>query len=109
MPKLIRACPSYSKHRASGQAVVTIGGRDIYLGPHETKASRDEYDRVIAEYLPNGRRSLAASADLTVTELVARYWQHAQTYYRHADGTTTSELSAIKLPLSVLTRLYGRT
>ena len=32
--------PKYRKHRASGQAVVTLNGRDIYLGPHGTKASK---------------------------------------------------------------------
>jgi hypothetical protein len=46
MPRLIHSNPSYRKHRASGQAVVTIDGKDIYLGPHGTKASRNEYDRV---------------------------------------------------------------
>jgi hypothetical protein len=34
----------YRKHRASGQAVVTLNGRDFYLGPHNTKASKLEYD-----------------------------------------------------------------
>ena len=31
MPKLTRAYPAYSKHRASGQAVVTLNGTDVYL------------------------------------------------------------------------------
>ena len=38
--------PKYRKHRASGQAVVNIGGVDHYLGPHGTRASRLEYDRL---------------------------------------------------------------
>jgi hypothetical protein len=41
--------PSYRLHRASGQAVVTLNGRDVYLGLHGTQASRDAYDRAIAE------------------------------------------------------------
>ena len=28
------APPTYRKHRPSGQAVVTLSGRDFYLGPH---------------------------------------------------------------------------
>ena len=40
MPRLTRANPKYRKHRASGQAVVTLDGRDRYLGPHGTNASR---------------------------------------------------------------------
>ncbi len=112
MPKLTNAYPAYSKHRASGQAVVTLNGTDVYLGPlgpHGTRASKMEYDRVVAEWLANGRRPPTAVPDLTVVELVASYLQHAQTYYRDTDGNPTSELSALKLPLGVLVRLYGRT
>ena len=48
--------PSYREHKPSGQAVVTLGGRDVYLGKHGTPESRAEYDRVIAEWLANGRQ-----------------------------------------------------
>ena len=44
-----RRIPSYRLHRPSGQAVVTLSGRDFYLGPHGSKISRAEYDRVTAE------------------------------------------------------------
>ena len=108
MPKLTRSYPAYTKHRASGQAVVTLDGRDVYLGPHGSRASRAEYDRLIGEWLAAGRRHPAAT-DLTVAELAVRFLEHAQTYYRHPDGTPTSELSAYKLPVGVLVRLYGRT
>ena len=39
--------PSYRRHRATGQAVVTLCGRDHYLGKWNTAASRAEYDRLI--------------------------------------------------------------
>jgi hypothetical protein len=32
MPILKEALPKYRKHKASGQAVVTIQGQDFYLG-----------------------------------------------------------------------------
>ena len=48
--------PKYRKHRASGQAIVTIAGRSHYLGPHGTVSSRTEYDRLIAEWIANGRQ-----------------------------------------------------
>jgi hypothetical protein len=41
--------PSYRRHKASGQAVVTVSGRDVYFGPHGTRLSRDNYDRVVTE------------------------------------------------------------
>ena len=63
MPKLNHQNPSYRKHRASGQAIVTIGGRDIYLGPYGTKASKAEYDRIVSEWLANGRRPAGSVAN----------------------------------------------
>ena len=48
MPRLTKSVPKYRKHRASGQAVVTLSGVDHYLGPRGTKASRIEYDRLVA-------------------------------------------------------------
>ncbi len=63
MPTLLNAVPKYRKHKASGQAVVTIGGVDHYLGPHGTKASKNEYDRVIAEWMANGRQLHVGTSD----------------------------------------------
>jgi hypothetical protein len=40
--------PSYRLHRARGLAVVTLGGRDHYLGPHGTPESHEAYDRLVA-------------------------------------------------------------
>jgi hypothetical protein len=51
MPRLTRSIPSYRKHRASGQAIVTLNGRDFYLGPYSTKVSRAEYDRLVGQWL----------------------------------------------------------
>jgi hypothetical protein len=49
MPRLIRSNPTYRKHKASGQAVVTLDGRDTYLGPQGTGASQPDYDRFVGE------------------------------------------------------------
>src|SRR5205085_10782223 len=83
MPRLVNQNPSYRKHRASGQAIVTIDGQDIYLGPYGTQASKNEYDRIIGEWLANGRRLAAKDvvSDLAICELIERYWEFAQGYY----------------------------
>ena len=39
-----RRLPSYRLHRPSGQAVVTLDGRDHYLGRHGSPASRAAYE-----------------------------------------------------------------
>jgi hypothetical protein len=56
MPRLSKSLPKYRKHRASGQAVVRLSGKDFYLGPIGSAASRLEYDRLISEWVANGRR-----------------------------------------------------
>jgi hypothetical protein len=56
MPQLKQAIPKYRKHRASKQAIVTLGGKDFYLGPHGCQTSKDQYDRLIAEWLAGGRQ-----------------------------------------------------
>jgi site-specific recombinase XerD len=102
--------PKYRHHKPSGQAVVTIGGKDLYLGKWNTLESRELYHRRIAEWLTNGRcvpvREPSA-AETTVSDLILAYFRHAQSYYRHADGTPTSEVRNIRLALRPLRRLYG--
>ncbi len=49
--------PSYRRHKPSGQAVVTLGGRDVYLGPWRSPDSKRQYRRRIAEYLAGGAAS----------------------------------------------------
>ena len=48
--------PSYRLHKPSGQAVVTLNGKEFCPGPHGSQPSRDHYDRLVAEWLANGRR-----------------------------------------------------
>jgi integrase len=106
-----RRIPSYRHHRGSGQAVVTLDGRDHYLGKYGSVASRAEYDRLIGEWMAHGRRLPAPAggpADLTVAELILAYLRHAETYYVK-NGEPTSELANIKAALKPLRALFGRT
>ena len=108
MPRLINALPKYRKHRASGQAIVTLSGVDHYLGPHGTKTSKRQYDRLMAEWLENGRHLLLSQGDaITVVELCARYWKFAKGYYVK-DGRCTKVAPAIKLALRYVNSWYGK-
>jgi hypothetical protein len=111
MSKRVPRTPSYCHHKASGQAVVRIDGTDHYLGKYGTPASQAEYDRLIAEWLGNGRRLAAPTADdgLTVAELILAYWQWAERYYRNDHGEPGAELENIRLALKPLRQLYGHT
>ena len=100
--------PKYRKHRASGQAVVTINGHDHYLGPHGTKASRVEYDRLITEWLASGRSASygTPAAVVTVVELANDYVKFAK---RHYGDAFNSEWRRVKFIIRPLVDLYGRT
>ncbi len=103
--------PSYRHHKARDCAVVTVGGRDHYLGAYDSAASWERYHRLVAEHLADRREPpppAPADAPLTVTELIARYWRFAKTYYVKG-GKPTSETHAIKLALRFARRLYGGT
>ncbi len=111
MPKTLHPrVPSYRRHRPSGQALVTLNGHDFYLGRWRTAGSRREYDRLIAEWLAADRQLTGEHDvdDLTVTELIARYFRFAKRYYRKA-GESTGETENIRYALRPMRRLYGRT
>jgi len=99
--------PSYRKHKPTGQAVITLNGKDFYLGLHGSKASKREYDRRVSEWLANDR-TLKSGYDITITELMAAYLRYAKRYYVH-DGQLTSEYSSVKRAIKPLRMLYGKT
>jgi hypothetical protein len=85
MPSRKPRVSTYRKH-SSGLARVTINGKDHLLGPFDSPESRQEYDRLIAEWLSRGRTPEPTPAretqyPLTVVELVLAYWKHARAYY----------------------------
>jgi integrase len=104
--------PSYRLHKPSGQAVVTLDGRDLYLGRHGSAESRAEYDRLISEWLANGRRLPGSSsdpeADLTVNELLVAYLRHADAYYVK-NGRPTKEPQDIRYAIRPIRQVYGHT
>jgi integrase len=106
-----RKLPKYRLHKPSGQAVVTLSGKEIYLGPFNSEISRVEYDRQVAEWLANGRElppDPMEGPGLTVTEVMLRYWNFADGYYRQGEKPSP-EWYHIRTALKVVRKLYGRT
>ena len=112
MSALHSRIPSYRLHKPTGLAVVTIGGRDVYLGKHGHPESRAEYDRLIAEWLVTGRRTVVSEtgspSDLTINEMLEAYLRHADSYYVK-NGKPTTEPTNIRLAVRPLRQLYGHT
>jgi hypothetical protein len=86
--------------------VVTLNGKDRYLGKWHTVASRAEYDRLIGEWLAGGRH-LPQPEDLTTTELAARYLSFAKSCYRKI-GRSTGNLSGRRAIAMRPTAIAGR-
>lgn len=103
--------PKYRRHKPTGQAVVTLDGKDHYLGRHSTPESREKYSRLVAEWLERGRHAPSpANAHVTdrgatVNELILAYLRHCVDYYRDSPD----ELNRVKLAMRPLRALYGHT
>jgi len=112
-----RRIPSLCLHKATGQAVVRLDGKDVYCGLHGTPEAQEKYDRVIAEWLVTGRQTSlhpkpanqTTSTDLTINELVLAYWSRHVTTYYVKKGKPTSEQDNIRQALRFVRRLYGST
>jgi len=92
--------PKYRRHKATGQAVVTLDGKDHYLGKFDSAASRREYDRLVSRWQQNGR-TLPPSDDPTIVELCAAFWRHAKSHYVK-NGRPTDEQCGIRVCLKYL-------
>jgi hypothetical protein len=99
--------PRYQLHKATGQARVTIDGRDHYLGAFDSPESRERYRQLVDRWLLR-RRAARGHVSMTVGELVLLYDQHARSYYRK-NGRQTSEVGVIRAALRPVVKLYGRT
>ncbi len=108
MSNSVLRIPSYRRHKPSWQAVVSVGGRDIYLGKWNSAASRAEYNRIIAEWSAHGGTLPAPSNDRTVGELLAAFLAHALRYHRRPDGKPSTELASYKQAMRHVKALYSR-
>lgn len=108
MPTFLRdRLPKYRKHKASGQAIVTIAGKDHYLGPHGTEVSKMEYDRLVAQWLADGRPTRPNRASrLSVSQLLALFWQFAEQHYVKF-GEPTGTADNYKIAIRLLRVEYG--
>ncbi|MEM9419340.1 MAG: hypothetical protein AAGA25_09865 [Planctomycetota bacterium] len=94
--------------------------RDVYLGNYGTDASRTKYDRVLADWLKDGR-TLDMPADEaratleptkplggTVTALVVPYWLDPK--HRHTDGAEnlSKHGEQLKTAIKLVRSMFGK-
>jgi len=105
-------------HKPSGQARLRLAGREYWLGPFGSSEAEQKYDVLVGSYLASGRRAPVSQVSeapalsppldaVTVTVLVADFWDWAQVHYRRPDGTPTREADNFRAVLRRLRRRYG--
>lgn len=88
-----KAQPAYQYH-LSGQARVTLGGKDFYLGKHDSPESHVRYYALLAEYNANGKRAPSnpetetcqAATPILVKHIVADYRANVLPNYQSDPG-----------------------
>lgn len=112
-----RKVPGYCRHKASGQAVVRLGGWDVYLGPYGSPESRERYTAAISEWhaieVQISQPTVESERDprrvlLTISEVLAVYQIYAKQYYSW-EGRQTKEYVCQRDALRPLRALYGST
>lgn len=97
--------PSYRLHKATGQAVVTLSGKDFYLGKFDSEESKAAYRRIIGEYLASHRSPIFGEklGSLTMAQIAVAFVSHAEGYY----GKKSKELTNFKIALKPIAELYA--
>jgi integrase len=95
-------------HQASGQARIKVMGRHHYLGKHSSPESHVRYEQLREEWKA-GRLHHDERHELTVGDVLARWWVHAREHYKDRDGQPREELTNFRFSLGPLARLHSRT
>ena len=100
--------PALTHHKATGQGVVRLNGKDFYLGKFGSDECLARYNEKIAEFTRCGRQILPKTADLIVNELVAAYIEYAAATYQKG-GEPTSQVALIGAAIRECRLLCGPT
>ena len=81
--------PKYCLHKPSGRGYVELGGKQHYLpGKHGSKESTQEYERLLGEYLANGRKlpraepaTQSTRGSMTCRELAIKFLDWSKSRY----------------------------
>jgi integrase len=107
MPRLSHnQVPALRAHKPSGRAVVTLDGKDYYVGPIGSEQAASEYKRLIQVWWSNGRTMPRVAAAATVGELVTRYRTEYERSHQKR-GEPTSQVRRVAIITRELADLFG--
>src|SRR5262249_51748851 len=106
--------PKLTHHKASGQGVVRLDGKDVYCGPFGTQECQARYLKAISEWCTRGLRAStpgddrAEPGDITVNELLSGFLQYAAGHYVKG-GRPTNQVNIIKYAIRPCREMFGKT
>ena len=130
MPRLFHRPPQYRLHKSTKQAIVSLAGKRIYLGPYGSARSHQKYQEVIQAWQAARQERPAAvksrdealveaitpatlrekrrhGLEVTINELVLVYRRHTHQYYcKH--GKITREAETIDEAIRLVRSKHGR-
>jgi len=98
---MAKRIPGYRHHKPTGQAVVTLDGKDCYLGKHGSPKSHKKYAALLSEWQA---KQTAAPVNVTVRQLTVLYRRHAEKHY-FKNGKPTSEFGLVVYSLKYMNRV----
>lgn len=107
--------PTYALHQQTGRGRLiwtdAIGCRREKLLPglFNSPESLAAKARLELEVLTSPARGPKTDSALSVAELLAAFWDHAEKHYRHPDGTPTEELNWYRFSMKPVREVYGDT
>lgn len=112
--------PRMLRHKRSGQAFIVVRDpdgrrRQVSLGPWGSEAAQRRFHAELTRWHTRRKHGpLAAEllvdepqANLTIADAAARWLAHCERYYRHEDGTPTSEVQSCRYAVVPLIALFG--
>lgn len=135
MPRLFHRPPKYALHKSTKQAIVSLFGERIYLGPYGSRKSHQRYQAILKkwekarhdEWSPDAkpedgppkklpkvvtltpamlREKRLAGSPVSISELIYVYRQYTREYYRK-NGEVTREAGAIDDALRLLRKHHA--
>jgi len=111
MPRPVDYVPQHCRHAPTETGYVRLNGKSHYTGRWGSPEARAAYDRLIRDWIANGRQPLdpvdGPDAYL-VDDLIAEFWLYAKDRYKHPDGTPTGELRNVRYAVKPLRPMFGR-
>ncbi|MCO6046366.1 hypothetical protein NG895_20905 [Aeoliella sp. ICT_H6.2] len=138
MPRLFHRPPAYRLHKSTKQAVVSLFGERLYLGPYGSQQSHARYQEILKQWerarhqqsqpatpqhasgdaaveakiasvtTATLREKRLAGSPVTLSELILVYRRHTHEYYRK-NGQVTREAGAIDDVLRLLRKHHAMT